>query len=72
MPSILMLGLVGIVIILGVFMTIGDKKDPISRLAVVIGIVLIVMIVLNFSTFNHLVLSWMEKYPFFRTLVEAK
>lgn len=72
MPSLVMLGLTGIVVILGVYVAIGNKKDPISRLTVVIGVVMIALIVLNFSSFNHEVLSWLDQYPFFRALFEAK
>ncbi|GCE04238.1 hypothetical protein [Dictyobacter aurantiacus] len=72
MPLMLTLGIVSILVILFVFGTIGNTKDPVSRLVVVIGIALIVVIVLCFSTMSHAILNWFSSTSLWHAFVQAK
>ncbi|GCE26410.1 hypothetical protein KDA_18940 [Dictyobacter alpinus] len=70
--SPLLLGAISIIIIVAVFLIIGNKKDIISWLMVFLGIVGIGLVVLHFSELNHLVVTWLVAHPFFYALLPKK
>ncbi|GER87593.1 hypothetical protein KDW_17550 [Dictyobacter vulcani] len=70
--SPLLLGAISIIIIVAVFMTMGNKKDTISWITVILGIGCIVLVVLHFSDLNHLVVTWLAAHPFFYALLPKK
>ncbi|GCE04781.1 hypothetical protein KDAU_21100 [Dictyobacter aurantiacus] len=70
--SPLLLGALSIFIILFVFLAIGNKKDTISWLIVLLGVVAIVLILLHFNDLNHLAVIWRSKFPFWDVSIAQK